>query len=178
MALNMNNLSNLIAQKPKLPGLVILFTCVGALSTAYFVQFVVGIDPCVLCLYQRIPYAAAGLFALFAIIARPGGFTQQAALLGCGIAFICGASVAFYHFGVEELWWQASCSGAQGLNVSFEDLKSSIMAEPLKPCDKKDWVMFGISITAYNTLASIALALSTFTSLVIIRKINSDSTET
>lgn len=173
MALNMNNLSTLIAQKPKLPGLLIFLVCVVALSTAYFVQFVSGIDPCILCLYQRIPYAAAGLFAIFAIMGRPGGFTQQTALIGCGIAFICGASIAFYHFGVEEFWWEASCSGTQGLTSSLQDLKSSIMSEALKPCDKKDWVIFGISITAYNTLANIVFALSTFTSLVIIRKIAS-----
>jgi len=167
----MNSLIQQISKNPKLPGLFILLVCIAALSTAYFVEYVVGIDPCVLCLYQRIPYAAAGLFALFAIIGKPGGFTQQAALFGCLIAFLIGGSLAFYHFGVEEKWWQAACSGAQNLNMSFEDLKASIMSEPLKPCDTRDWVMFGISITVYNTIASLFLALSCFTSLTILRKL-------
>lgn len=175
MALEMNRLSLILAENPKLPGIAILLVCIGALGTAYFVEYVIGIDPCILCLYQRVPYGAAGLFALFAIIAYPGGFTQQAALFGCVIAFAGGAGVAFYHFGVEELWWQASCSGAQDIHASFEDLKSSIMSEPLKPCDKKDWVIFGISITAYNTVASLVLAASSFTSLMVIRKIKSDA---
>ncbi|WP_083223082.1 disulfide bond formation protein B [Candidatus Terasakiella magnetica] len=164
-----------ISQNPKLPGLFIFIVCLIALGTAFFVEYGLGIDPCILCLYQRIPYVAAGLFALFAIVSKPGGFTQQAALLGCAIAFMSGASIAFYHFGVEEQWWAASCSGAQDLNMSLDDLKASIMAEPLKPCDSKDWVMLGLSVTVYNTLGSLFLALSSFTSLLIIRKLKEHS---
>ncbi|MDV7340059.1 disulfide bond formation protein B [Terasakiella sp. A23] len=164
-----------ISQNPKLPGLFIFLVCLGGLSTAYFVQYVVGIEPCVLCLYQRIPYVASGLFALFAIIGKPGSFTQQAALAGCGISFMIGGSIAFYHFGVEEGYWQAACSGAQSMNMSFEDLKASIMAEPVKACDTKDWVMLGISITVYNTIGSLFLAASSFTSLSIIRKLKANT---
>jgi len=167
----MNSLIQLISKNPKLPGLFILLTCLGALSTAYFVEYVIGVDPCILCLYQRIPYAAAGLFALFAIIGKPGGFTQQAALFGCLIAFLIGGSLAFYHFGVEENWWDAACGGAQNLNMDIDDLKASIMSEPLKACDTRDWVIFGISITVYNTLTNLFLALSCFTSLSILRKL-------
>jgi len=167
----MNTIIEQISKNPKLPGLFIFLVCVAALSTGFFVEYVLGIEPCILCLYQRVPYAAAGLFALFAIVGKPGGFTQQAAIMGCMIAFTIGASIAFYHFGVEEQWWVSSCSGSQNLNMSLEDLKASIMSEPLKPCDQKAWVMFGISITVYNTLASLFLAASCFTSLVILRKL-------
>ncbi|WP_167730532.1 disulfide bond formation protein B [Terasakiella sp. SH-1] len=171
----MNLLIQHISQNPKLPGLAIFLICIIALSIAFFVEYVVGIEPCILCLYQRIPYVAAGIFALFAIIAPAGGFTQQAALAGCAVAFMAGSGTAFYHFGVEEQWWAASCSGAQDLNMSLQDLKASIMSEPLKPCDQKDWVMLGLSITVYNTIGSLFLAIGSFTSLHIIRKLKEHS---
>jgi disulfide bond formation protein DsbB len=57
------------------------------------------------------------------------------------------------------------------MDMSLDDLKASIMAEPLKPCDSRDWVMFGLSITVYNTVASLFLAAISFTSLAIIRKL-------
>jgi len=164
-----------ISKNPRLPGLAIFLICLFAISTAFYVEYVIGIEPCVLCLYQRIPYVAAGLFAIFAIIGKPGSFTQQAALTGCGLAFLTGASIAFYHFGVEEGWWQSACSGAQSMDMSLDDLKASIMAEPLKPCDSRDWVMFDISITVYNTIASLFFAASCFTSLVIIRKLKANT---
>jgi len=167
----MTSLINRISSNPMLPGLFLFLVCLGALSTAYFVEYVLGIEPCELCLYQRIPYAAVGLFSLFVIVGKPGSFTQQVALLGCGIAFLVGASLAFYHFGVEEKWWSAACGGAQSMDMSLDDLKASIMAEPLKPCDSRDWVMFGLSITVYNTVASLFLAAISFTSLAIIRKL-------
>ncbi len=171
----MNQIVQAISKNPKLPGLFIFLICASALSIAFFVEHVVGIDPCILCLYQRLPYAASGLFAIFAVIGKPGSFTQQMALLGCGIAFSIGTGLAVYHFGVEEGFWQASCSGAQDMNMSFEDLKSSIMSEPLKACDQKDWVIFGLSITVYNTISSLFLAATSFTSLWIIRKLKAQT---
>lgn len=171
----MTYLINRISTNPKLPGLLLFLFCLAALSTAYFVEYGLGIEPCVLCLYQRIPYVAVGLFSIFAMIGKPGSFTQQAALSGCGIAFLVGASLAFYHFGVEEKWWSAACSGAQSMDMSLDDLKASIMSEPLKPCDSRDWVMFGLSITVYNTVVSLLLAAFSFTSLAIIRKLKANT---
>ncbi len=171
----MNFLIQRISQNPKLPGVLILLICLGALSVALYVEYVVGIEPCILCLYARIPYVAAGLFSLFAIIGRPGSFTQQAALTGCAIAFLAGSSISFYHFGIEQHWWESACSSTQSLNMSLQDLKASIMSEPLKPCDKLDWIMFGLSVTVYNTIGSLFLAASTFTSLSIIRKLKRNS---
>lgn len=167
----MKHVIKLIAENPKLPGLAIFIICAVALSIAFTAEYGFAIEPCELCLYQRLPYVAAGLFALFAIIAKPGGVTHQLALLGCGLAFCVGMALAIYHFGVEERWWAASCAGTQAMDLSFEDLKAAIMAEPLKPCDQRNWVIFGLSITVYNTLFSLFMALSTFTALVIIRKL-------
>jgi disulfide bond formation protein DsbB len=66
----MSSLINRISSNPKLPGLFLFLVCLGALSTAYFVEYVLGIEPCELCLYQRIPYAAVGLFSLFVIVGK------------------------------------------------------------------------------------------------------------
>lgn len=161
----------LLSKQPRAAGQIILAICVACMASAFWVEYIGGVDPCVLCLYQRIPYVAAGAFAIFAIVGKRGGFTQQMALAGCGIAFMAGMSLAIYHFGVEEGFWQSSCSSTQAMNLSLEDLKASIMAEPVKSCDQKDWVVFGLSITVYNTLSSLALMIWSFGSLYIIRKL-------
>lgn len=162
---------NILSRHPRFAGQAILFICVACLASAFWVQYVGGVEPCILCLYQRLPYVAAGAFAVFAIVGRVGGFTQQMALFGCGMAFMVGTSLAIYHFGVEEGFWQAACSGAQAQDMSFDDLKAAIMAEPVKACDQKDWVVFGLSITVYNTLVSLALMLWSFGSLYILRQL-------
>lgn len=167
----MNSYINLVANNHRLPGILLLLVCLSSLSIAFYVEHVKGIDPCILCLYQRLPYVAAGLFGFFAIIGKPGSFTQQMALLGCTIAFTIGAGLAVYHFGVEEKFWAAACSGVQDMNMSFDDLKASILAEPMKACDQKDWVIFGLSITVYNTIFSLFMAIFSFTSLQIVRKL-------
>jgi len=162
---------HLLSRYPRAAGQVILLVCVACMGMALWVQYRGGLEPCILCLYQRIPYVAAGAFAVFALAAKRGGFTQQLALGGCGIAFMVGAALAFYHFGVEEGFFQSACGGAQAMDMNFEDLKASIMAEPAKACDQKDWVIFGLSITVYNTLTSLALMIWSFGSLYIIRRL-------
>jgi disulfide bond formation protein DsbB len=171
----MSFLIQAISKNPRLPGILLFIYCIAALGSAFYVEYVMGIEPCVMCLYQRIPYAAVGLFSLFAIIAKPGGFTQQTALIGCGLAFLCGMGLAIYHMGIEEHWWISTCSSSLQTGLSLDDLKASLLAEPFKPCDRKDWVIFGQSITVYNTLFSFLMAIASFTFFVIIRKLKANT---
>ena len=47
--------------------LMVLVASTGALLTAFAAQYWGGLQPCVLCLYQRWPYAAAIALALLAL---------------------------------------------------------------------------------------------------------------
>lgn len=136
--------------------------CVGALGTAYTAQYGFDIEPCILCLYQRIPYAVAGVLALAAIL-MPRGPGRRALLMLCVPVFLIGAGVAFYHTGVEQHWWvsAAGCGGTTESFTSAADLQASLMAAPEKACDAIDWTLFGLSMTVYNTALFLSLAIAT-----------------
>ena len=51
---------------PRLVPFAILAASIGALIIAYTAELAFGIEPCILCLYQRIPYALAGALAVAA----------------------------------------------------------------------------------------------------------------
>lgn len=136
--------------------------CVAALGTAYTAQYVFGLEPCVLCLYQRIPYAVAGVLALAAILMPRG--SGRLILMGiCVPVFLIGAGIAFYHVGVEQHWWvsAAGCGGSVSSLASVADLQAGLMAPPIKACDDVDWTLFGLSMTVYNTAASLFLTIAT-----------------
>lgn len=136
--------------------------CVGALGTAYTAQYGFGLEPCILCLYQRIPYALAGVLALAAIM-MPRGIGRTALLMLCVPVFLVGAGIAFYHVGVEQHWWAsaAGCGGSVSAFTTTADLQASLLAKPEKACDDVDWTLFGLSMTVYNVAASLVLAAAT-----------------
>ena len=74
----------------------------SALAAAYTAQYGFGLEPCILCLYQRVPYAVAlGLGLLGLVALRPAGL-QPLLVLIAGLGFLAGAGIAGYHVGVEQ----------------------------------------------------------------------------
>jgi disulfide bond formation protein DsbB len=149
----------------------IVLASLGALAFAYIGQYGFGLEPCILCLYERVPYALAAGVALLAAV-LPLHTTARAALVGiCGIIFFAGAALAFYHVGVEQHWWAAitGCGGAPASDFTVEDLQAWLQGPALKPCDQVDWRLFGISLAGYNGLLSLALAIGSFIGAGIVK---------
>jgi disulfide bond formation protein DsbB len=131
-----------------------------ALIMALIAEHVFGLAPCILCIYQRIPYllgagiALAG-FVLFRFFGKPLAAQRATAL--CAVVFLAEAALAFYHSGVEQHWW---VSIFEGCKVSFSDggdLLAQIEQAQAVRCDEIPWQLFGLSMAAYNTLMSTGL---------------------
>jgi disulfide bond formation protein DsbB len=142
---------------PRLIPAAILVISLGALANAYVAQYVHGLEPCNLCLYQRVPYAVTALLAIIAfLLASGGGRAAMVAL--CAGAYLAGAGIAFYHVGVEQHWWLSECTGALAKDLSIEEMKAQLMSKPTKPCDDVEWTFLGWSMATYNAAFSLALA--------------------
>lgn len=130
-------------------------TGAGALSAAYIAQYGFGLEPCVLCLYQRIPYAVLAILG-FAGLRWPGA-VLPAFQLAVGV-FAASAVLAFYHVGVEQHWWTSAtgCTGGTlGATIDTADLLQSLDSKPPKPCDAVDWTVLGVSMAGWNVVFSI-----------------------
>ncbi|MCW5698545.1 MAG: disulfide bond formation protein B [Rhodospirillales bacterium] len=144
--------------------LALLASAVGALASAFVGEYVFGLEPCVLCLYERVPYGIVAVLAGLAILVRARDGSQAWLVAGCGLVFLAGAALAFYHVGVEQHWWAgfSGCSGTLPQNLTIEDFRASLAEAPRKSCDDVDWRLFGISLAGYNVLVSVALATISF----------------
>jgi disulfide bond formation protein DsbB len=146
----------------RLAPLLLLLASIAVLVAVFLFQYLGGLAPCELCLYQRYPYGATILLAALALL-LPAGRATGALLLLCGFVFLAGAGIALFHVGIEQHWWQglAACSAPanQADAHSLEALRAQIMATPVVRCDKIAWSLFGISMAGYNLLLSLALAL-------------------
>ena len=139
---------------------LILAASVATLGGAFLFQYVGGLAPCVLCIYQRYPYGVTIALSA-AVLFLADGRARSALLLLCGVAFLAGAGIGVFHVGVEQHWWEgtAACTGGSGPAGSLEALRAQIMAAPVVRCDQVAWSLFGISMAGYNVLISLALAL-------------------
>ncbi len=138
--------------------LTILVFSVLAISGALISQYAFGLLPCKLCLYQRVPYGMTIALSALAFLRLP---VARALICVCGIAFFAGAAIAFYHVGVEEHWWRGfdGCSTPR-FQGSVEDVMKAIEAAPNVACDQVGWSFIGLSMAAYNMLASFIAGLS------------------
>jgi disulfide bond formation protein DsbB len=135
------------------------FVAFAALAAAYTAQYVFGLQPCVLCLYQRVPYAiilVGGLIGFF-----KSARAQCYIITICIFTFLAGASIALFQVGVEQHWWQGTtaCGGGALDTSSLEALRAQIMNAHMVRCDVVAWSFFGISMAGYNLLTSLVLSV-------------------
>lgn len=133
------------------------------LLAAFAFQHLGGLQPCVLCIWQRWPYAVAiALGVVTAALARRLPAGAVVALLGLLAAtFAVDAGIAAFHVGVEQHWWAgtSACGGNLDMRgASVEELRRALMAQPVVRCDEVAWSLFGISMAGYNFLAATVLA--------------------
>ena len=150
--------------------LAILGASVGALGFAYTAELDFGLEPCPLCLYQRVPFTAAGILALLALAGPLGGRAESVVIFLCGLIFLIGSGLAFYHVGVEQHWWaSAACSGTMPGELTLADIQKALTTGEPKACDIVDWQLFGISMAGYNIVYSLALAIACLASTRLLR---------
>ncbi|MEE2760921.1 MAG: disulfide bond formation protein B [Pseudomonadota bacterium] len=143
---------------PSLMLAALLTAGIGPLAIALGVQYLGGLEPCILCQYQRIPYWIVIALALTGLFVP--SVDKRGIFLVAATVFAAAAALAFYHAGVEQNWWGsvAQCDAGPNQTSSFEAFRSTPLKPLAKPCKEVDWTLFGYSITVYNTLVSIALA--------------------
>ena len=137
---------------------LILLAAAGSaalLLGAWGFQYVGGMAPCPLCLWQRWPHAAAVALGA-AALALP---RAALALVGAAAAATSGV-IGVYHTGVERGWWEgpSSCTSGSVSGLTPQQLMEQIMAAPLVRCDEVPWEMLGLSMASWNAVASFALA--------------------
>jgi len=141
---------------PVAPPLMILVTGVGALAVAFGSQHFGGLQPCVLCVWQRWPWGAAILFALLAVLIAPARrfFLGLAAL-----SVAVGAAIAGFHVGVEQGWWEGTAECAAGSTPqTLDQLRALVAKAPVVRCTDIPWQALGLSMAGWNFVAATIIA--------------------
>jgi len=138
------------AQPPFPLPLLLLLGAVAPLLVAFASQYLGGLQPCELCIWQRWGYGGTIAIGLITL-ALPRHLKPWGAAL-TAIGFLVVAGLSLFHVGVEQHWWQglAACSGNLDTHQSVSDLEKQLMATPVIPCDRPAWTAFGVSMAGYD----------------------------
>ncbi|MFA4994261.1 MAG: disulfide bond formation protein B [Bdellovibrionales bacterium] len=139
---------------------LLLLVNVGALLSAFVLQFGFDVKPCYLCLWARIPYASVAALSFLALVWKPYG-RHTSALLGlCAVVYLAGMGIAIFQTGVEQHWWQSvsGCEGQDFKNLSPEEIRQALLRTEDVPCDIVSWSIFGFSLANMNIPLSFVLA--------------------
>ncbi|MEO0820404.1 MAG: disulfide bond formation protein B [Pseudomonadota bacterium] len=121
-------------------------------------QYLGGLAPCPMCIWQRWPHALAILIGALAVTVL---WRQRRwlALSGAGVMLV-SAGLGLFHAGVEQGWWEgpATCSAGDPAALSADALMNQIMEAPLVRCDEIVWEFLALSMAGWNALISLALA--------------------
>jgi disulfide bond formation protein DsbB len=122
----------------------------GALGS----QYLGGLAPCEMCLWQRWPHYAAIVVALVAILLRRSPAARPLTILA-GLLIIASGLIGGFHAGVEYGWWKGPqhCTGAI---TGGGDILRQILAAPIVRCDVPQWTLAGVSLAGWNFLFSLA----------------------
>ena len=129
-----------------------------ALVSAYFIEYILGHQPCNLCVYERIPYFLAILIVL---INYKYNKLEKYLILLLAIIFLIATILSLYHLGIEQGFIQESlfCDLEKGANILEKDEILKQLQQKNISCKDVTFKMFGLSLTSYNIVINLVLTL-------------------
>lgn len=134
--------------------------CAACLAFALIAQYGFDLKPCVLCLWQRVPYILAGVAALMVAFLKLSPRNQKLIMGFAALSFLINAGLAVFHTGVEQHWWlgTSGCTIKPLVPTTIDDIRTQLLQTVTARCDEIAWTFLGLSMTNYNIAISLALA--------------------
>ena len=144
-----------LEKKFKIFYLFIILLCITSIFYAFFVEFFLGFIPCILCKYQRVPYALGLIIGFF-------GFFKPSNTKICiyiFLTFLISMILSGYHVGIEQELYQSifNCS-----DDNFSILEEGKLLESFSvinpDCRNVNFAVFGVSLATINFVLSFVIS--------------------
>ena len=149
----------MVKDRKKLLIKIIFLVSILALASAFFIEYILGHQPCNLCMFERIPYLLAIIIILFNF--KFNKFEKFFILL-LTIVFLVGTILSLYHLGIEQGFIKESlvCDLKGGSNLLSKEEILKQLQEKNVSCKNVTFKIFGLSLTSYNILISLLITVS------------------
>ena len=138
--------------------IILLFSFI-AITSAYFIEYVLGYQPCNLCLIERIPYGLSIILIVTILVLKKN---QKFLVLLLILTFIFSLAISFYHYGIEQGFFQeSSICGVRDFNenITKEDLLRQLNEKTVS-CKDVTFRILGLSLTSINIVISLIFIIT------------------
>jgi len=145
--------------------LIVALSCAALLGYALYVQHVDFLDPCPLCIFQRVAFLWLGLVGLAAFAHNPGLKGRWAYTSLIAVGGIAGAAIAGRHVWLQNLPPDQVPECGMGLNYMLDSMPFlEVLGEVFGgsgECATIDWSFLGLSMPAWTLIWYIGLTAVT-----------------
>ena len=138
--------------------IILLFSFV-ALISAFFIEYILGHQPCNLCLIERIPYGLSIIIIMTIFLIKKD---QKFLVLLLILTFFFSFAISSYHYGIEQGFFQeSSLCGVKNLTeiITKEDLLKQLSEKTIS-CRDVTFRIFGLSLTSINIVISLLFIIT------------------
>ena len=138
--------------------IIFLFSFI-ALISAFFIEYILGHQPCNLCLIERIPYLLSIMIIIVIFLIKKN---QKFLVMLLILTFIFSFAISFYHFGIEQDFFQeSSVCAVKSLTeiITKEDLLKQLSEKTIS-CKDVTFRIFGLSLTSINIVISLLFIIT------------------
>ena len=139
---------------------LIFLISIIALASAFFIEYVLGHQPCNLCILERIPYVIA---IIIVILNYKYVHLEKYFLFLLILIFLFATILSIYHLGIEQGFIKESlvCDLKNGSNLlSKQDILKQLEQKNVS-CQDVTFKIFGLSLTSYNIIISLLISIIT-----------------
>ena len=148
----------MLNQKKNLILIIIFFIILLSIISALIIEHALGHQPCSLCLYERIPYFLSALLLIKIFFFKK---YEKITLLILFLVFISSSLLAFYHFGIEQGFFNESfvCNVENQSKILSKGQLLKELNQNVVSCKYVTFRILGLSLAAINTILSIVLSI-------------------
>ena len=150
---------------PRIWNTFALFCCAALLGFAMYNQYVDYLDPCPLCVFQRVVFFSMGVLALLAVILNPRQIWLKVYAWLFALSATIGAMIAARHVWLQSLPADEVPECGPGLNYMLDNFPlTEALSNVLRgsgSCAEVLWTFLGLSMPAWTLIWYVGLGLST-----------------
>jgi protein dithiol:quinone oxidoreductase len=159
---------------PRIIFSIIFIVCASLLGFGLYLEHFAGLEPCPLCIFQRIAYIVIALLALIAAIHNPQKLFERIYTGLILITSLCGAGIAGRQVWLQHLPEDMIPECGPGLDYMldvfpFTDALKMILSGSGE-CAEVQWTFLSFSIAEWSIVCFISLIIACLTMLIIKRK--------
>ena len=137
---------------------LVLIISLTSIISAYYIEHILGHQPCNLCLVERIPYGLSIFVIVINFLLKK---YQKFFILLLTLIFIFSFSISIYHFGIEQGFFQESaiCGLKSASEILSKEELLKQLSEKTISCKDVTFRIFGLSLTTINIVLNLILTI-------------------